>query len=118
MKQAMPVFLDAMLRVSLVDVHETLQKVVARVLADEAASVDDRRKRAAALRVFSKALYAAKTAARDTPAGLEKGDTEATAKRFEHAMNVTMAAAMGQELSENHGEEMPDADGGCGGEGA
>ena len=44
---------------------------------------------------------------------MTKGDTEATAKRFEHAMNVTMAAAMGQELSENHGAEMP----GGGGEG-
>ena len=52
MKAKMPVFLDAMLRVSLVDVYETLRKVVHRVLADESVDMDARRPRAAARRAI------------------------------------------------------------------
>ena len=59
MKAKMPVFLDAMLRVSLVDVYETLRKVVHRVLADESVDMDARRRRAAALKLFADALHAA-----------------------------------------------------------
>jgi len=103
MKAKMPVFLDAMLRVSLVDVYETLRKVVHRVLADEAVDVDARRRRAAALKLFAGALHAARAEVTDdAPTDVEPE------KRFEHAMNVTMAAAMGQEMSEGHGhQEMP-----------
>ena len=102
MKAKMPVFLDAMLRVSLVDVYETLRKVVHRVLADESVDMDKRRRRAAALKLFADALHGA-----SSEVSVESTDVEPE-KRFEHAMNVTMAAAMGQEMSEGHGaQEMP-----------
>ncbi len=102
MKAKMPVFLDAMLRVSLVDVYETLRKVVHRVLADESVDMDARRRRAAALKLFADALHAASSeVAADVSSDVEPE------KRFEHAMNVTMAAAMGQEMSEGHGDSMP-----------
>ena len=102
MKAKMPVFLDAMLRVSLVDVYETLRKVVHRVLADESVDMDARRRRAAALKLFAGALHAASSEVSSDIAT----DVEPE-KRFEHAMNVTMAAAMGQEMSEGHGDSMP-----------
>ena len=102
MKAKMPVFLDAMLRVSLVDVYETLRKVVHRVLADESVDMDARRRRAAALKLFADALHAASSEVSSDIAT----DVEPE-KRFEHAMNVTMAAAMGQEMSEGHGDSMP-----------
>ena len=92
-----------MLRVSLVDVYETLRKVVHRVLADEAIDVAARRRRAAALKLFASALHAAWTEV----SAEEPDETVEPEKRFEHAMNVTMAAAMGQEMSEGHGSEMP-----------
>merc|ERR1711981_1099804 len=85
MKAKMPVFLDAMLRVSLVDVYETLRKVVHRVLADESVDMDARRRRAAALKIFADALHAASSeVAADVSSDVEPE------KRFEHAMNVTM----------------------------
>merc|ERR1719364_67680 len=99
MKAKMPVFLDAMLRVSLVDVYETLRKVVHRVLADESVDMDARRRRAAALKLFADALHAA-----SSEVSVDSTDVEPE-KRFEHAMNVTMAAAMGQEMSEGHGAQ-------------
>ena len=104
MKAKMPVFLDAMLRVSLVDVYETLRKVVHRVLADESVDMDARRRRAAALKLFADALHAASSEVSSDIAT----DVEPE-KRFEHAMNVTMAAAMGQEMSEGHGDAIPPA---------
>ena len=103
MKAKMPVFLDAMLRVSLVDVYETLRKVVHRVLADESVDMDARRRRATALKLFADALHAA-----SSEVSVESSEVEPE-KRFEHAMNVTMAAAMGQEMSEGHGDAIPPA---------
>ena len=72
-------------------------------MADEAVDVDARRRRAAALKLFAGALHAARAEVTDdAPTDVEPE------KRFEHAMNVTMAAAMGQEMSEGHGhQEMP-----------
>ena len=101
MKAKLPVFLDAMLRVSLVDVYETLRKVVHRVLADESVDMVARRRRAAALKLFADALHAA-----SSEVTVDSSEVEPE-KRFEHAMNVKMAAAMGQEMSEGHGDAMP-----------
>merc|ERR1711871_1331882 len=60
-----------------------------------------RRRRAAALKLFADALHAA-----SSEVSVESSEVEPE-KRFEHAMNVTMAAAMGQEMSEGHGDAMP-----------
>ena len=119
-KASMPIFLEAMLRVSLVDVHETVRNVCAKVLADEALDLEGRRKRARGLKLFSAALFAAKrdsdrrAKSRPKPpadAAAATGDEgeakDESARRIEHAVNVTMAAAMGQELSEDHGKHMP-----------
>ena len=140
MKASMPIFLEALLRVSLVDVHETVRNVCAKVLADEALDLDGRKKRALGLKLFGAALFEAKkindrqareraraTAAaaaddaragdaarkhkkRGHEAGAPDADSDETTRRFEHAVNVTMAAAMGQELSEDHGKHKPGDD--------
>ena len=104
MQESMPIFLEAMLRVSLVDVHDTLRRVVAKVLADEALDVEQRRRRAHGLKRFGDALFDAKRLA-DKKRALEpkvnrKLDAEASTRRVEAAVNQTMAAAMGQEMSE------------------
>ncbi|KAJ1446981.1 X-domain of DnaJ-containing-domain-containing protein [Pelagophyceae sp. CCMP2097] len=106
-KAQMPVFLDALLQVSLYDVQCTLASVCDKVLDDESVDLPQRKLRAKGLQLFGRELHAALKAARSaastdlvkTP-GKKAKDKAAAQQRFEHAMNVTMAKAMGQEMSE------------------
>lgn len=109
MKRALPIFLEAMVRVSIVDIHRTLEVVTAKVLDDESVDLDARRQRALRLRHFAKALDAEAYAQRriqtnrsppsaDVAPTLQSEDD--VAARFERAVNVTVARAMGQDLSD------------------
>lgn len=104
MKTALPVFLDALIRVSIVDVHRTLEVVAEKVLEDESVDLDARKTRATRLKHFAKSLdkhaYEQRHASKPTQPIGEKEQPDAAAARFERAVNVTMATAMGQDLSE------------------
>lgn len=128
-RTALPVFLDALVRVSIVDVHRTLEIVAAKVLDDESVDTDARHRRAKLLKHFARALddcsvrERAKLRAKqpltahipasnpnrganaNTAATHDAGsDSVNVAARFERALNVTVASAMGQDLSDFDGD--------------
>lgn len=109
MKRALPIFLEAMMRVSIVDIHRTLEVVTAKVLDDESVDVEARRQRALRLRHFAKALDAEAYAHRRNQTNSRRPSADSAhtlqaeddvAARFERAVNVTVACAMGQDLSD------------------
>lgn len=127
MRTALPVFLDVLVRVSVVDVHRTLDAVTHKLLADQSVDLDARRHRATRLKTFARALDAhARRKPRSQRAAPAQGsadhDRPRTASgdpdsdqpprdeatlRFERAVHATMANAMGQEVSDPHTNDSP-----------
>ncbi|KAJ8603733.1 hypothetical protein CTAYLR_000242 [Chrysophaeum taylorii] len=125
MRDALPVFLEAMIRVSIVDVHRTLEVVTRKVLDDESVDVDARRERALRLKHFARALdaraYEQRTRKPESDqkntqspddagtAAASSGTANDATARFERAVNVTVATAMGQDLSAEEGPSFHDS---------
>uniref|UniRef100_A0A7S2H5Q8 DNAJ-containing protein X-domain domain-containing protein n=1 Tax=Helicotheca tamesis TaxID=374047 RepID=A0A7S2H5Q8_9STRA len=104
LEESIPAILELAWAVNVRDISRTLRKVCKKLFSDASVTLEDRQKRAYALRVMGKEFFTTgKAAGGTTSVKADSGDIKA---RAEVAVMTTMAKAQGQEVSEEDTESL------------
>mmetsp|Transcript_27511 Transcript_27511/g.39847 ORF Transcript_27511/g.39847 Transcript_27511/m.39847 type:complete len:373 (-) Transcript_27511:2556-3674(-) len=103
-EESIPAILELAWAVNVRDISRTLRKVCKKLFSDASVSVEERQKRAVAVRIMGKEFFnVGKEAGGTMPIKTDTGDIKA---RAEVAVMTTMAKAQGQEVSEEDTEDL------------
>lgn len=104
LEESLPAILDLAWAINVRDISRTLKKVCKKLFTDAGVDMEERYKRAEAVRILGREFYSVgKAAGGGSPQTTDITDVKA---RAEVAVMTTMAKAQGQEVSEEDTEDM------------